>query len=262
MPASTMPANPELRPMLRFIAVLALAASALAAQSFEFASVQQYAPHSNSQATSAPDVIDFYRPTVSAQIIKYVHVSLKSILMSAYGVGKDQIAGPAWLGSEHYDIAAELPQGVLSDQVPSMLQKLLVERFRMTVRRETKPRKGFTLLADKGGPKLAATQTGSKPNIEQGPGHLRFTDCNTAEFARVLSVFMGRPIVDRTGIKGNYDIPLDAYRADLRMASSVGGAWMKSVTDALRNLGLRLEPGTVPATNIIIDKAERIPTRE
>ena len=239
-------------------AILALAAVSLSAQSFDFVSIKRYLPHSGGDA-SATEVVDLYRPNNISRV-EYRYMSLKTILMAAYGVGKDQIAGPSWLTSEHYDIVAQLPPGLLSDQIPAMLQNLLIERFRMTVHRETVPRKGFALLAGKSGPELIATQPGTKPGVYRGSGYLRFTNCTTAELARLLSAFMGRTIVDQTGIQGNYDITLKVYGIELKMAGLVGDTSLIALEDALRNLGLKLESRTVPATNIVIDKADRIPT--
>jgi uncharacterized protein (TIGR03435 family) len=82
------------------------------------------------------------------------------------------------------------------------------------------------------------------------------------ELARLLSIFMGRPIVDRTEIQGSYDFTLKAYATDLKVATAVGGNTMTAVTDALRDLGLKLESGMVPAPNVVIDKADRIPTAD
>ena len=239
-------------------AILALSAVSLSAQSFDFISVRQYLPRSAGTAYGT-DIIDLYRPDAISRV-EYRHMSLKAILMAAYGVGKDQIAGPSWLSTEHYDIVAQLPSGLLPDQIPAMLQNLLIERFRMTVHRETVPRKGFVLLAGKAGPELIATQPGSKPAVYRGTGYLRFTNCTVTEFARLLSAFMGRTIVDQTGIQGNYDITLKVYGAELKMAGLVGDTSLAAVADALRDLGLKLEPRTVPSTNVVVDKADRIPT--
>jgi uncharacterized protein (TIGR03435 family) len=243
---------------MRLAALLTLTVVSLSAQSFDFVSVKRYLPHSGG-AAYATDVIDLYRSDALSRV-EYRHMSLKTILMSAYGVGKDQIAGPSWLSTEHYDIVAQLPAGLLSDQIPAMLQNLLIERFRMTVHRQTSRAKGFALLAGKTGPELVATQPGSKPGLYRGSGYLRFTNCTLTELARLLSAFMGRTIVDQTRIQGHYDITLKVYGIELKMAGLVGDTSLASVTDALRDLGLKLESRTVPATNIIIDKADRIPT--
>jgi uncharacterized protein (TIGR03435 family) len=243
--------------LVRLAGILALTVISLSAQSFDFVSVRQYSLHSGGAAYGT-DVIDLYRPDAISRV-EYRHMSLKTILMAAYGVGKDQIAGPSWLSSEHYDIVAQLPSGLLPDQIPAMLQSLLIERFRMTVHQETVPRKGFALLAGKTGPELVATQPGSTPGLYRGSGYLRFTNCTVTELARLLSAFMGRTIVDQTGIQGNYDITLKVYEIELKMAGLVGDTSMAAVTDALRDLGLKLESRTVPATNVVIDKADRIP---
>lgn len=242
---------------LRFALILALTVASLPAQSFDFVSIKRYLPRS-AGAASATDVIDLYRPDAISRV-EFRHMSLKAILMAAYGVGKDQIAGPSWLSGEHYDIVAQLPSGLESDQIPAMLQNLLIERFRMTVHRQTTPGKGFVLLAGKAGPELIATRPGSKPGVYRGPGYLRFANCTVTDLARLLSAFMGRTVVDQTGIQGNYDITLKVYGAELKMAGLVGDTSLAAVTAALRDLGLKLESRTVSSTNVVIEKADREP---
>ena len=84
---------------MRLPAILALTVASLPAQSFDFVSVKRYLPRSGG-AAYATDVIDLYRPDAISRV-EYRHMSLKTILMAAYGVGKDQITGPSWLSSEH-----------------------------------------------------------------------------------------------------------------------------------------------------------------
>ena len=242
------------------VAILAVAAASLHAQSFDFVSIKRYLPRSGGDAYGT-EVIDLYRPNDISRI-EYRHMSLKSILMSAYGVGKDQITGPSWLSSEYYDIVAQLPPGLSRDQIPAMLQDLLLERFRMTVHRQTTQAKGFVLLADKTGPELIATQPGTIPSLYRGSGYLRLTNCTTTDLAHLLSAFMGRTIIDQTGIQGNYDITLKVYGIELKMAGLIGDTYLTAVTDALHNFGLKLESRTVPSTNLIIDQADRIPTQD
>src|SRR5262249_21050048 len=64
------------------------------------------------------------------------------------------ITGPAWLDSERFDITAKVPDGVSKEQIPAMLQVLLAERFKMTVRKEGKEEPIYGLVVGKGGPKL------------------------------------------------------------------------------------------------------------
>ena len=135
-----------------------------------------------------------------------------------------------------------------------MLQNLLIERFRMTVTIETVPRKGFVLLAGKGRAELAR-----RPGVQARPlswlGYLRFTNCTVTDFARLLSAFVGRTVVE-TGIQGNYDITLKVYGAELKMAGLVGDTSLAAVAVALRDLGLKLESRTVLSTNVVVGKAD------
>ena len=65
--------------------------------------------------------------------IFYHGVRLKMVLARAYKVRPEQISGPSWLGSELYTIEAKLPPGTDAEGLRSMLQKLLTERFQMSV---------------------------------------------------------------------------------------------------------------------------------
>ncbi len=80
--------------------------------------------------------------------------SLKALLMRAYRMKDYQIAGPAWMDSERYLIAAKLPAGASTGQVSPMLQSLLAERFGLVAHHETRELSYYALVAGKGGPKL------------------------------------------------------------------------------------------------------------
>src|SRR5262245_24439362 len=86
--------------------------------------------------------------------VNYTNVSLKDILQRAYSVKRPQITGPSWLETDRFNITAKIPDGVANDQVPAMLQALLVERFKLTVRREKKDMPVYALVVGKNGPKL------------------------------------------------------------------------------------------------------------
>ena len=87
-------------------------------------------------------------------LVNYSSVSLKGVLCRAYNLLPDKIVGPSWLDSERYDIVAKVPKDAPTGQIPSMLQSLLAERFRMSVHWETKQTPGYALVVGKSGPKL------------------------------------------------------------------------------------------------------------
>jgi uncharacterized protein (TIGR03435 family) len=83
--------------------------------------------------------------------------SLKSLVGAAYNLTPRAISGgPAWAGSDHYDILAGTPgevQPTLDEQM-SMLRKLLGDRFKLTFHREQKEFSIYALTVAKNGPKL------------------------------------------------------------------------------------------------------------
>jgi len=245
--------------------------------------------------------------------VDYANVSLKDVLARAYNVKRYQITGPSWLDSERFDITAKVPDGVPKEQIPTMLQALLAERFRMTVRKESKDEPIYGLLVGKGGPKLKKSDDKDidppfgpdgpgrggvdKGNMPKGaimmsmggPGgaaHMQFNKATMGQFADRLSDMLDRPVVDQTGIEGNYDIALDVSMEEMvgmkKMAAGapmgpmmVGGpggpggsehgpapdaAPAASIFSSIQSLGLKLEPKKGPVDRIVVEKAEKVPT--
>jgi uncharacterized protein (TIGR03435 family) len=57
----------------------------------------------------------------------------------AWDVRDLQISGgPAWLDSDRWDIAATAGREITEDERKKMLRTLLLDRFQMAIRRETK----------------------------------------------------------------------------------------------------------------------------
>jgi uncharacterized protein (TIGR03435 family) len=81
--------------------------------------------------------------------------ALVRVLTRAYGVDFDQISGPSWLGTEHYDIVANVPAGTTKEQLRLMWQDLLAERFHLKAHMIQKDFPGYELSVAKNGPKLA-----------------------------------------------------------------------------------------------------------
>lgn len=102
--------------------------------------------------------------------LTYTNVTLKNVLMNAYGVKGYQISGPSWLDSERYDIAAKIPKGATKEQFMLMLQNLLAERFKLTLHREKKDLPMYALVVGKNGPKMKESVEGAVP--ADGPGPL------------------------------------------------------------------------------------------
>ena len=186
---------------------------------------------------------------------------LEFLIGMAYGVDpKQQIEGkPGWLGTELYDITAKLVSGVAlsREELKPVLQTLLQERFHLAAHRETRMMPGYELVVAKGGPKLSATKGDHVPGfrLNVSPGHLAGLNWSMALLVGFLGPAAGRPVVDRTGIGGSYDVSVE-YARDVAQESS-----QPSLFTALQEtLGLKLESRKVPVQMVVIDHVERVPT--
>jgi uncharacterized protein (TIGR03435 family) len=229
---------------------------------------------------------------VDAGMLRYTNVSLKQCIRVAYRVKDYQIEGPNWLdGEPRFNITAKLPAGASQDQVPEMLQALLEERFKLTLHRDTKEHAVYALVAAKGGPSLKPAEvpagegsgTGAGRGgrgmmmMEMGPEgvHLKASSTTVAGLGEAISRFADRPIIDMTGIQGQYDFDLVLSPETVR---NTGGGMMRgpgggehqpaevpadsggSIYDAVQKYGLKLEPRKAPMEILMVDHVEKTPT--
>ena len=82
------------------------------------------------------------------------NASLADLIRYAYKVKPYQVSGPEWMASQRFDVMAKMPDGATKDQVPEMIRALLVERFKMTARKESKDFPVYALIVGKNGPKM------------------------------------------------------------------------------------------------------------
>jgi uncharacterized protein (TIGR03435 family) len=186
------------------------------------------------------------------------NVSIGSLIGIAFGVSSmNQVSGlPSWNNSTFYQIQAK-PEGDVGlsyDQLKPYLQQLLQERFHLTYHRETKSTKGYALVVAKGGPKLTATKGGTPYGFVMG-SRIQLPNTPASGLAGILASPLGEPVVDETGLKGNYDIvlnfaPMNSTDSDL-----------PSIFTAIEEqLGLKLERRDVQLETIVIDHVDREPT--
>jgi uncharacterized protein (TIGR03435 family) len=180
----------------------------------------------------------------------------------AYGAREDQITGDNRLRNEHYDIIAKAASAVPENQLKIMLQDLLAKRFKLVLRRETKMIPVYELIVTKQGPKLPPP----KPESESSPVHtvenlpriqdgsFVFRESSLAEFADKLSMLRGvdRPVVDRTGIKGYFDITLKGAASAILQENGPSLAGMVE-----EQLGLKLVAAKSAVELLVIDHAEK-----
>ena len=225
---------------------------------------------------------------------------LRLLMQNAYGVQTYQISGgPGWVQSDGYDIEAKGDANASRAQVFLMLRSLLVDRFQLKIHHETKELPVYTLTVAKNGPKLPQPKEGSCITIDTSaplppppaPGQAPTIPCGSpmvmmrpsglqmqggkvpmAEFIRVLSMLMGRPILDKTGYTQAFDVGLeftpDETTAGLPRGGGPGDAGNPapaadpsappSIFAAIQEqLGLKLESTKGPVDVLVIDRVER-----
>lgn len=153
--------------MSRAIMLLLAAAGLMAGQTFEAASVKSagknFVPGVSGQMKGGPGTSDPGRISTNQNLL--------FILMKAWDVPIDQLAGPAWLmdlgSQDFYAITATMPPNTTREQFQKMLQNLLIERFQIKLHHETRNFPGYELVVAPGGPKFK--ETTQYPNLVPGP---------------------------------------------------------------------------------------------
>jgi len=143
----------------------------------------------------------------------------------AFLVKEYQVSGPRWLNddSECFDIDATVPSGTAQAQVRLMLRVLLEERFKLAFHRERRMFPVYQLEVLKGGPRLEPANPEAKPGVSyEGSFRSRIHSKNTstAEFANLLSIRLGHPVIDKTGIRERFAIDLEIPERRQRYHSS------------------------------------------
>jgi uncharacterized protein (TIGR03435 family) len=193
----------------------------------------------------------------------------------AYGVDNDRIlGGPGWLETDYFDVLAKAPAGATADSAKQMLQALLVDRFGLAVRHDSRPVPVFALTPGKGAHKMkAASDAGSgcqgvpPPPGPPAPGTIPrgaitckgVTMNGFAEFIRqAAGGYLTKEVVNETKIDGTFDFELSwTPRGALAQAGGDG----ISVFDAVdRQLGLKIEEKKVSMPVIVVEKANQKPT--
>ena len=226
------------------------------------------------------------------------NVPARMLITFAYQLqGFQLIGGPDWLSSARWDIVAKMEgdpppviPGTGPDQMVLALRTFLAERFKLVTHRETRELDIYALVTARPGgkpgpalkpagddcsPEKLAARRGAPPPAQGGPqppvcgvqmsaGRIRFGGWPLALFASSISNQVGRQVVERTGLTGNWDFELtfapDAGRglppggADAPPASAHGPSLFTAVEE---QLGLKLQPTKGPVEVMVIDSVER-----
>jgi bla regulator protein blaR1 len=187
-----------------------------------------------------------------------------AMITSAYGVRRHQVEGlPGWADADRYNInaRAEGISGELTpDEVSARMRSLLETRFGLRIRRETREMPIFVLVAGKSGAKLKAA-TNSDHSYRIARGMIASANTGISTLAAVLSQQAGRPVVDKTGIPGSFEVrllwadPGASTPEEQKIAAVAQGRSLATALD--EELGLRLEPQRGPVELLIVEHLNR-----
>jgi len=267
--------------LLMFSSSTALPAQSVAPVSFEVASIKPSGPNSIRGSDGGPGTRDPGR-------YSFGKADLKVLIMIAYDVEDFQISTRYRLDEEDLDLAAKVPPGATKEQFRVMLQNLLAERFRLRLHTESKEFPVYELVVAKNGPKLRKGSAQSEPAprswLQDGfpdlppnrPGMIASNRANSdgfsvrikaqrqplASLAKLLRTATERPVVEKTGLTGDFDFTLEFMRGGLN-ASPVKGDLpvAPDLNDAFQEqLGLQLLNKRLPFDVLVIDSVDRLPT--
>jgi uncharacterized protein (TIGR03435 family) len=230
------------------------------------------------------------------------NVTLRRLISVAYQVQDNLIAGTqGWMDSQGYEMDARPSAGadVSGDKLQLMLQAVLEDRFKLKFHRETRQLPVYFLRLAKdgveGGPNMRANSyedcvakdtplledalhvfpvpPGGQPTPSPPPvpcGSLRINGSqiygrglDMHSLTDSLSTVVGRPVVDKTGLKGAYNILLrwTDLPPGLDLKTLPPGtkppAGLSVFTAVSEELGLKLESGKGPVEVIVVDSAEK-----
>jgi uncharacterized protein (TIGR03435 family) len=278
------------------IALLVVGAGLMRAQaparpSFEVASVKP-APNCTMRPNAGP----------SAGRLDLPCVTLKTMITAAYGgfTGEklnarflEVIGGAAWIDSDRFDISAKADSKVSAAVLMGpMLQSLLEERFQLKLHIEPREKPVYVLTLAKDASKLTPWKEGGcvpldlnnlpkpgsgveMPRICGGPMMKMTNGKFTADIpgvtmeelaGRMLAQYAGRPVVDKTGLTGRYDLKLEfspEMPGGMRLNGEPAPPGMMdnagpTIFVALQQqLGLKLTPDKAPIDVIVVDSAQK-----
>ena len=223
-----------------------------------------------------------------------VNMQLRELITWAYQIQSFQLeGGPGWIASDRFDILAkperEVPSTGEQDPRRMMLRTLLADRFKLVMHKETKELPIFELVLARQGGKLgpqlrpaavdcaaraAAARAGTPPPSSGPPGpgfcgttmnpvSVRGGGATMAMLASLLERAAKRLVIDRTGLKGNWDLEVN-YTPDrsqlppgVELPSSIDPNGPSLFTALEEQLGLKLRPARGPVEVLVIDSVQQ-----
>jgi uncharacterized protein (TIGR03435 family) len=222
------------------------------------------------------------------------NASLRTLILRAYAIHESQLIGaPAWIATERFDIEARVetppPNGPYA--LMPLVRTLLSERFKLRTHTEMRELPAYVLTFARRdrrlGPQIRPTQADCSGTTQLTAAEVRaqardgwppcgmaftvsFVDTSGAglktrlrrsaiamkDFATTLQTNVDRPVVDRTGLGGLFDIE---YSFAQPGSTAIADANQPLLLVALEEqLGLKLEAQRTEVPLLVIDSVDRL----
>jgi uncharacterized protein (TIGR03435 family) len=194
------------------------------------------------------------------------NVALGGLLRTVFNLQPHQLVNaPEWIDTARFDIEAKPDREIstredaLAPELLAMLRNLFAERFKLMAHREMRDTSVYALVTARTdgtlGPQMQRSQVDCEAvrcRISTNTGRIVGTGTTISELMRRLSPTLGRPLVDRTGLSGAFDLELK-WSPD-QTADTVGPSIFTAIQE---QLGLKLESQRAPIEVLVIDRLER-----
>ncbi|HVW08134.1 MAG TPA: TIGR03435 family protein [Bryobacteraceae bacterium] len=202
--------------------------------------------------------------------------SIKHLIRRAWTVTDYQVVWPDWVDAQRfavgYDVTVTFPAGTSPERLQLMFQDLLATRFGLVTHWETRDLKAFEVTPAEHGailkkaanpapptdfPKYSTRTTDGEWHISSQLGGAP-SGLTVGGFLEALNAtqILDRPLVNKTGIDGDYDIDLTAP-ADIPARKPNASELLNALE---KQLGLKATLKTIPVKTLIIDRMDRTPT--
>ena len=213
-------------------------------------------------------------------------ITIRQLIAAAYRRHafdrREVIGGPSWIDDERYDFTAKVAGGHSYDPSgfpgPTFAVLRAYVEGKISVRREQREQPVYALVSVRDtrpglgastidcaaqmramdrGEKIQGPPCGASPY----PGRLMAKGITMADLASLITPWVDRPVIDRTGLTGLFDV--DVEGVEVKPAGPFGPSLRPSDTKASifstvqSQLGMRLEPVTAPVEMLVVDRAEK-----
>ncbi|HVV43605.1 MAG TPA: TIGR03435 family protein [Bryobacteraceae bacterium] len=191
--------------------------------------------------------------------------TLEWLVMEAYGVEAYEIAGlPDWgapaIGGTYFHVEAIAPgtDAPAPADLQQMIQSLLAKRFALKAHRETKQLPVYGLGPGKNGVKFRPLRDDEQLSTGRStPEERPLIKGRFPSTLALIRLYADRPVVDETGLKGNYEmahIDFSAFAQERRQDPQE--AWAQLAAAMKDKWGLEVRPRVDSVSVLVIDHVE------